>query len=132
MSAKQFILNRVQCKKMSRENIFLKVSTKKCIQKNFHQEMYPNMVIYQRQVLPLRKPKLSTIAILLHEVRNSQVAKSSYETKLRKMTSHFELLTRYFLQKDFFQVTHSKVNFHFSTFELLTRRWKMKSFTSSY
>ena len=28
------------------------------------------------------------------EIRNSQVTKSSYETELRKMTSHFELLTR--------------------------------------
>ena len=31
------------------------------------------------------------------EVRNSGVTKSSYETELRKMTSHFELLTRKFL-----------------------------------
>ena len=29
-----------------------------------------------------------------NEVRNSRVTKSSYETELRKMTSHFELLTR--------------------------------------
>ena len=28
------------------------------------------------------------------EVRNSRVAKSSYETELRQMKSHFELLTR--------------------------------------
>ena len=28
------------------------------------------------------------------EVRNSRVTKSSYETELRKMTSHFELLTQ--------------------------------------
>ena len=28
------------------------------------------------------------------EFRNSRVTKSSYETELRKMTSHFELLTR--------------------------------------
>ena len=28
------------------------------------------------------------------EVQNSRVTKSSYETELRKMTSHFELLTR--------------------------------------
>ena len=41
------------------------------------------------------------------EVRNSRVTKSSYKTDLRKMTTHFELLTRRF-------------NFHFSTFELIT------------
>ena len=29
-----------------------------------------------------------------HEVRNSRVTKSSYETEYRKMTSHFEVLTR--------------------------------------
>ena len=28
------------------------------------------------------------------EVWNSRVTKSSYDTELRKMTSHFELLTR--------------------------------------
>ena len=33
----------------------------------------------------------------LCEVRNSRVTKSSYETELHKMTSHFELLTRKFL-----------------------------------
>ena len=31
------------------------------------------------------------------EVRNSRIKKSSYEAELRKMTSHFELLTRKFL-----------------------------------
>ena len=30
------------------------------------------------------------------EVRNFRVTTSSYETELRKMTSHFELLTRKF------------------------------------
>ena len=44
---------------------------------------------------------------------------SSYITELRKMTSNFELLTRWFI-------------IYFSTFELLTRRRKIKSFTSSY
>ena len=33
------------------------------------------------------------------EVQNSRVTKSSYETELRKMTSHFELLTRKCLKK---------------------------------
>ena len=40
------------------------------------------------------------------EVRNSLVTKSSYETELRKMTSHFGLLTRRFLWKFFFRVTN--------------------------
>ena len=48
------------------------------------------------------------IADILHfndklmEVRNSQVTTSSYEIKLRKMTSLLELLTQTFLQKFFF------------------------------
>ena len=42
----------------------------------------------------------------LDEVRTSRVTKSSYETELRKMTSHFELLTRKFLQKLLFRVTN--------------------------
>ena len=45
--------------------------------------------------------------LLITEVRNSQVTKLSYETELRKMTSHFELLTRKCLQKFFFRVTNS-------------------------
>ena len=44
---------------------------------------------------------------------------SSYEIKLRKMTLHFELLTRRF-------------NFYFSTFEFLTRSWKIKNHASTY
>ena len=36
-----------------------------------------------------------------------EVTKSSYETELHKMTSHFELLTQNFLRKVFFQVTNS-------------------------
>ena len=43
----------------------------------------------------------------LKEVRNSRVTKSSYEIEIRKITSHFELLTRKFLQKFFFRVTNS-------------------------
>ena len=41
-----------------------------------------------------------TVKILMiekHKVPNSRVTTSSYETELRKMTSHFELLTRKFL-----------------------------------
>ena len=48
-----------------------------------------------------------TILMDLSEVRNSQVTKSSYEIKLHKMASHFEILTRTFLQKFIFRVTNS-------------------------
>ena len=40
------------------------------------------------------------------EVRYSRVKKSSYETELRKMTSHFEVLTRKYLKKFFFRFTN--------------------------
>ena len=80
------------------------------------------------------------------EVQNSWVTKSSNETELRKMTSHFKLLTRRFWLKFFFRVTNStsknikvnfelltrKFNFYYSTFELLTRSWKTKSCNTSY
>ena len=80
----------------------------------------------------------------LTKVRNSRVMKSSYETKLLEMTSHFELLNRKPLQKLFFRVTNStslniklnlltrRFNFYFSTFKLLTRSLKIKYFTLSY
>ena len=42
-----------------------------------------------------------------NEVRNSWVTKSSYETELRKMNSHFELITRKFSDKFFCRVTNS-------------------------
>ena len=78
------------------------------------------------------------------EVRNSWVTKYSYKTELHKMTSNF--LTRKCFWKFFFRVTNStswniklnielltrRSNFYFYTFELLTRSWKTKSFTSSY
>ena len=71
----------------------------------------------------------------LQELRNSRVMKSSYETELCKMTSHFELLTRSRKIKLTLRVTNSKsknknlhlelltrrFNFYFSNFELLTR-----------
>ena len=41
------------------------------------------------------------------EVRNSRITELSYEIELRKMTSHFELSTRIFLQKFFVRVTNS-------------------------
>ena len=43
--------------------------------------------------------ELTFTALPVHwmEARNSRVTKSIYETKLRKMTSYFELLTRKFL-----------------------------------
>ena len=40
---------------------------------------------------------MKKILLTEKEVPNSRVMKSSYETQLRKMTSHFELLTRKFL-----------------------------------
>ena len=76
----------------------------------------------------------------LFEAWNSWVTKSSYQIELRKMTSHFELLTRRVFQKFFFRVTNStsqniklnfelltrRFNFYFSSFELLTQSWKKK------
>ena len=50
---------------------------------------------------------LNNVGSVKIEVRNSQVTKLSNESELRKMTSHFELLIRIFLQKVFFQVTNS-------------------------
>ena len=44
---------------------------------------------------------------LNREVRNSRITKSSYEIELRKMMSHFELLTQKFLEKFSFRVTNS-------------------------
>ena len=41
------------------------------------------------------------------EVRNSRVTKSSYETELHKMTSHFELIPQKILWKFSFRVTKS-------------------------
>ena len=41
------------------------------------------------------------------EVRNSWDTKSSHETELPKMTSHFELLTQKCFYKFFFRVTNS-------------------------
>ena len=56
------------------------------------------------------------------EVWNSRVMKSSYEIKLRKMTSHFELLTRSRKIKTYtFELLTRRSDFYFSTFELLTR-----------
>ena len=43
--------------------------------------------------LYLLKCVLFSVSVYIVEVRNSRVTKSSYEAQLRKMTSHFELLT---------------------------------------
>ena len=40
------------------------------------------------------KRNCEIVGYFLNEVRNSRVTISSYETELRKMTSHFELLTQ--------------------------------------
>ena len=45
--------------------------------------------------------------INLEEVWNSRVTKSSYETELCKMKSHFELILKIFYCKTFFRVTNS-------------------------
>ena len=58
------------------------------------------------------------------EVWNSWVTKSSHKIELSKMTSHFELLTRTFLYKCFFELLtrlRKRLKFHF---ELLTRKLK--------
>ena len=45
--------------------------------------------------------------INLEEVWSSRVTKSSYETELCKMKSHFELILKIFYSKTFFRVTNS-------------------------
>ena len=42
----------------------------------------------------MRNDNLNNKAMEINEVRNSRVIKSSYETELRKITSHFALITR--------------------------------------
>ena len=54
-----------------------------------------------------------------HEVWNSRVTNLSHDIELRKMTPHIKFITRW-------------LNFYFSTFELLTPSWKIKSFTLHY
>ena len=54
----------------------------------------------------LEKVQHKSTNVSTQEVRNSRIMKSSYETELRKMMLHFELLTRQFLSKLFFQVTN--------------------------
>ena len=93
----------------------------------------------------LRRRNNEIIDIYKNEVRKARFTKSSYKTELWKMTSHFESLTQKFLHRFFFRVTNStswkiklnfelltrRFNFYFSTFELLTQRWKTKSCTLS-
>ena len=57
---------------------------------------------------------------------------SSYEADLRKMTSHFELLTRKFSQKLFFRVTNSTSSNNKLNFELITCRFNFFFLLSSY
>ena len=93
----------------------------------------------------LRRWNNESIDIYKNEVWNARFTKSSYKSELWKMTSHFESLTQKFLHRFFFRVTNStswkiklnfelltrRFNFYFSTFELLTQRWKTKSCTLS-
>ena len=55
------------------------------------------------------------------DIQNSRVMKSSYETELCKMTSHFELLTRSRKIKLTLRVTNSKSKNKNLHLELLTR-----------
>ena len=48
------------------------------------------------------------LKLVYTEVRNSRVTKLRYGIKLRKMTSHIELLTQIFLEKFFFRVIYLK------------------------
>ena len=57
--------------------------------------------------IPLCQDGMKNVpALYKHEIWNSRVTKSSCETELHKMTSHFELLTQKFLWKFFFRVTN--------------------------
>ena len=60
---------------------------------------------------------------MFNKVRNSQVT-----NRVTQSDVIFVLLTQKFVRKFFFRW----VNFFFITFELLTRGWKIKRFTSSY
>ena len=78
---------------------------------------------------------VNVLLVTLIEVRNSRITKSNYEIELRKMISHFELLTIKFLQNSSFELLTrlrktlsfrfelptQRVNFYISTFKLLTR-----------
>ena len=57
---------------------------------------YDLCVMHFQVYLQICSPS-SFFKIVAIEVRNSRVRKSSYETKLHKITSHFELMTRKFL-----------------------------------
>ena len=90
--------------------------------------------------------EITRVLISIKTRFGARFTNSSYKTKLWKMTSHFESLTQNVLHRFFFRVTNStswkiklnfelltrRFNFYFSTFELLTRSWKTKSYTSSY
>ena len=62
-------------------------------------------VVTERRSFEESFPKLlnSNKKITFSEVRNSRLTKSSYDTKLNKMRSHFQLLTRNFLRNLFFE-----------------------------
>ena len=56
---------------------------------------------------------------LRNRVTQNDVTLQVTNSKSKNKNLHFELLTREF-------------NFYFSTFELLTRTWKIKNYASSY
>ena len=88
--------------------------------------------------------KLTKMALRKRLVVKLRLGVLELHSICKSMTSHLNLLTRKFLQKLFSRVTNSTLwntkfhfklltrilNFHLST--LLTRCWKIKSFTSSY
>ena len=90
--------------------------------------------------------EITRVLISIKTRFGARFTNSSYKTELWKMTSHFESLTQKFLHRFFFWVTNStswkiklnfelltrRFNFYFSTYELLTRSQKIKSFTSIY
>ena len=59
-------------------------------------------MLFCHKALLLSKTKCGIL-----ELRNSRITKLSYETQLRKTTSHFELLTRTSLHKFSFRITNS-------------------------
>ena len=141
-------VKRVSISTTTKFKVLQKIEKGKLAKKSVAEEYGVKKNTVSTRIAKKKKKNLWGIWIRLGELEvwNSPVTKSSYETELHKMTSHFQLLTRKFLQKFFFWVTNltpqniklnfesltRRLNFYFSTFELLTWSWKIKSFTLSY
>ena len=76
--------------------IWLEVQFPLPLQKGGEGAHYDLCVMHFQIYLQICSPS-SFFKIVAIEVRNYRVGKSSYKTKLHKMTSHFELMTRNFL-----------------------------------